>query len=119
MDYGERFRDALKEFYVELFRARADESQQLNLETIIGLNELAKRRHDELHQDIYADVRADRLQEQNVSSLPNVNREVYNSHANLLLALATRTLADEELEVLELLPVTSGQQPNRWIGKSL
>ncbi len=109
MDYGERFRDALKEFYVELFRARADESQQLDLETIIGLNELAKRRHDELHQDIYADVRADRLQEQNVSSLLNVNREIYNSHANLLLALATRTLADEELEVLELLPVTSGQ----------
>ncbi len=59
------------------------------------------------HRDIYAGVRGNRLQAQSVCSLLNVNREIYNSHTSL--QLATRTLAEEALEVLELLPVTGAR----------
>ncbi len=102
-DYGGRFRDLLKEFYGELFGLRRGRDENPpSLEDFLRLSRLIRQRHDEVHQDIYNDVRTDRLQERDISSLLNVNREVQNSNRALLLALATRLLPDADEETIEL-----------------
>jgi len=101
--YGERVRELLAEFYSELFRLRPTLDAVPSSEDLVRLSQLARRRHDELHGEIYDDVRADRLGERDISSLLNVNRELWNSHRALLFALATRLLPQADEDTLELL----------------
>jgi len=102
--YGQRLRDVLTEFYLALFAIRGGESDAVTIEDIIELNQLVHRGHEEIHRTIYADIRRDRLEEQDISSLLNANRELYISCRALLLALAAFALPREQLEALEVLP---------------
>ncbi len=111
--YGNRIREAMGEFYGRLFKLRhapaADGGRAAavpELEDLIDLNQLAHRRHEELHAAIYEDVRADRLDEDEdeISSVLNANRELFNSNRALLLAIATITLPPEQAAMFDLLP---------------
>jgi len=102
--YGQRFRDVLTEFNLALFGVRSSAEDQVTLDDIIGLNQLVHRGHDEVHKTVYADIRHDRLEEDDISSLLNVNREIFVSCRALLTAIAAYVLAAEQLETLETLP---------------
>jgi phosphate:Na+ symporter len=102
--YGQRFRDVLTEFYLALYAVRRTESDRMTLEDIIELNQLAHRGHEEVHRTIYGDVRRNRLEEDDISSLLNANREIFLSCRALLTAIAALTLPQEQVETLEVLP---------------
>jgi len=102
--YGQRLRDVLTEFYLALYAVRDAESYRVTLEDIIELNRLAHRGHEEIHRTIYADVRSGRLEEDDISSLLNANRELFLSCRSLLTAIAALVLPQEQVETLEVLP---------------
>ncbi len=102
--YGQRFRDVLTEFYLALYAVRRTESDRMTLEDIIELNQLAHRGHEEIHRTIYSDVRRNRLEEDDISSLLNANREIFLSCRALLTAIAALALPQEQVETLEVLP---------------
>ncbi len=104
ISYGQRLRDALTEFYLSLFSLRESEKDALTLEDIIALNQLAHRGHDEIHRTIYEDIRRDRLDQADISSLLNANREMLTSCRSLTAAIAAYELRTEQLEALETLP---------------
>ncbi len=102
--YGQRLRDVLTEFYLALYAVRDAESYRVTLEDIIELNRLAHRGHEEIHRTIYSDVRHGRLEEDDISSLLNANRELFLSCRSLLTAIAALALPQEQVETLEVLP---------------
>ncbi len=109
--YDSRFREIMEDFYTRLFQLRrAPTTDQAGggpeLEDLIVLNQLAHQRHKELHASIYEDVRADRLNEEEISSLLNANRELFNSNRALLSAIATITLPLEQAATFDLLPAS-------------
>lgn len=109
--YGNRFREIMSEFYTRLFLLRHGPTAERadggpELEDLIVLNQLAHQRHEELHTAIYEDVRADRLDEDEISSLLNANRELFNSNRALLSAIATITLPPEQAATFDLLPTS-------------
>ncbi|MDH3640662.1 MAG: Na/Pi symporter [Gammaproteobacteria bacterium] len=113
-DYASHARDIMEEIYGQIFKLRhgaqqgeAAERGYPKLEDIIVLNQLAHLRHDEMHASIYDDVRAGRLDKGSISSLLNVNRELFNSNRSLLAAIATATLPPDQVETLELLPASA------------
>jgi len=102
--YGQRLRDVLTEFYLALYAVRDAETDHVTLEDIIELNQLVHRGHEEIHRTIYTDIRHKRLEEDDISSLLNANREIFTSCRALLMALAALVLPREQLETLEVLP---------------
>jgi phosphate:Na+ symporter len=109
--YGNRFREIMSEFYARLFLLRHGPTAERadggpELEDLIVLSQLAHQRHEELHTAIYEDVRADRLDEDEISSLLNANRELFNSNRALLSAIATITLPPEQAATFDLLPTS-------------
>ena len=102
--YGHRLRDLLSEFYLALYAIRDRNEDSLALEDIVELNRLIHRGHDEIHRTIFTDIRHDRLEEADISSVLNANRELYSSCRSLLHAIAIFVLPAEQLDTLELLP---------------
>lgn len=102
--YGQRLRDVLTEFYLALYAIRDRDGSAVTLEDIIDLNQLIHRDHDEIHRTIYTDIRRDRLEEGDISSVLNANRELSSSCRSLLTAIAAFTLTPEQLQTLEALP---------------
>ena len=102
--YGQRFRDVLTEFYLSLFAIRKTDEATLLLEDLIELMRLVHRGHDDMHSTIYADIRHNQLDEGDISSLLNVNREVFYSCRSLLTAIAAFAFPPESLEIIESLP---------------
>ncbi|MDA1075013.1 MAG: Na/Pi symporter [Proteobacteria bacterium] len=102
--YGQRFRDVFTEFYLTLFGMRDSDEKVLVLDDFIRLSQLAHRVHDEMHLAIYADIRTDSLDEGDISSLLNTNRELFVSARALISAIAIYVLPAEQLDALETLP---------------
>jgi phosphate:Na+ symporter len=102
--YGQRLRDVLTEFYLAVYAIRDRQGDRVSLEDIIELNQLIHRGHDEIHRTVYTDIRRNRLEEGDISSLLNANRELFVSCRALLTALAAYVLPSEQLETLETLP---------------
>ena len=74
------------------------------LEEVIELMQLVHRGHDEIHSTIYTDIKRDQLDEGDISSLLNVNRETFYSCRSLIMAIAAYALTLENVETLENLP---------------
>jgi phosphate:Na+ symporter len=102
--YGQRFRDVLTEFYLALYAIRDREDDPVSLEDIFELNQLFQRGHEEVHRTIYTDIRRNRLQEGDISSLLNANRELFASCRAIVTAIAVYALAPEQMDALERLP---------------
>jgi phosphate:Na+ symporter len=104
--YGQRVRDVITGFNLALFSIRAEDSDELLLEDFIKLEQQVHRDHDEIHRTIYADIRRNRLDEGDISSLLNVNRELFASCRALIMALAVYALSPEQTATLEELPAS-------------
>jgi hypothetical protein len=102
--YGQRFRDVLTEFYLALYSIRDQADDSVSLDDVIGLHQLFHRGHEEIHRTIYTDIRLDRLEEGDISSLLNANRELFASCRALVTAIAVYALQPEQVEALETLP---------------
>jgi phosphate:Na+ symporter len=102
--YGQRFRDVLTEFYLALFAVRDTDDGTLAIEDLIELNQLFHRGHEELHRTIYTDTRRGRIEEEDISSLLNANRELFTSCRALMAAIAVFVLPPEQADTFESLP---------------
>jgi phosphate:Na+ symporter len=102
--YGQRFRDVLTEFYLALFAIRTRDEDAVSLEDIIELNQLFHRGHEEIHRTIFDDIRRGRLEEEDISSLLNANRELFTSCRALVSAVAVFVLPPEQADTFESLP---------------
>lgn len=85
--YLDHFRSTMGAFYAELYRLRsAPDSQPIEQDYTALLARISDW-HDQLHREIYADIHASKLDDYEISSLLNVNREVFNSNIALVGAL--------------------------------
>ena len=93
--YYNQFREAEREFYEALNSLRAAELPAHRFETLVEIKNKSEEIHRRMHKRILHEVSHNELDEVEISTLLNVNRELYNSHQSLLSALAD-TLLDME-----------------------
>ena len=105
--YLQHVHSVMTTLYGELFTLRGTEGDAPLAEDLAEIIREAHARHDQLHQDIFSDIRAARVSDHVVSSLLNVNRELLNSNLALLTALAHFYLSEDQAESIALLPGNS------------
>lgn len=93
--YG-HFRKGELEFYSLVSSLIQVDSAPLYLERLVELKELAERGHGDMHTLIYQDVLGATHSELEISTLLNVNRELFVSKQSFLRALASTLLSQEQ-----------------------
>lgn len=103
--YAEHFRQAVREFCDSLDPVAHTELEALRFETLVALKNKAEQIHKRLHQHIYDEVARGELSRIEISTLLNVNREVYVSNLSLISALADAMLGMEAADEFESIKV--------------
>ncbi|MDX1405980.1 MAG: Na/Pi symporter [Woeseiaceae bacterium] len=102
-----RFRGAAQEFFEALRSLRNAETPSHRFEMLVGLKNRNESLHSRMHAEIYHEVAVDALSEVQISTLLNVNRELYHSNQSLLSSLADLLLDNESAADYESIPVTT------------
>jgi phosphate:Na+ symporter len=102
--YLEHFRSVMTSFYDDLYRLRRIEQGGIEIEDLVEAIQEVRRRHDQIHREIYASISEGRLRETEISSLLNVNREMLSSNLALLTALRDFHLEPAQAETVRQLP---------------
>jgi phosphate:Na+ symporter len=100
------YRDAAGEFFTALERLRGVEQPSHRFESLVELKNKNEALHAKLHADIYHEVALGRMSEVQISTLLNVNRELYSSNHNLLASLANVILDLESAADYDSIPVS-------------
>lgn len=103
--YTDRFRNETQQFVTDIYQLRAANAETIAFEDLAAALQAAHRRHDAAHDDVYAGVRDNRIDESKVSSLLNVIRELLRANESLVFALGDYYLDPAEADDLERLPV--------------
>jgi len=109
--YFGQFRELLRDFYETASRIRADDNAQLRFEHLVKLKQLSRTLHERMHRRIYDEVTRNELNRGEISTLLNVNREVYASNQSMLAALADIMLDEISAEDFASLPESSASPP--------
>jgi phosphate:Na+ symporter len=96
----EHFKSVMTEFYSEVYRLRGEEEVLAVIEDFAQLLNRIQAWHEQLHRAIYADIHAGKLEDSEISSLLNVNRELQNSNIALVVALQEFCLDEDEAATL-------------------
>ena len=99
-----RFRQAADEFYELLSALQTAQSSSHRFEMLVELKSKNEESHAALHKEIYRQVADNHLNEGQISTLLNVNREFYLSCQSLLSALADALLDTHSATDFESLP---------------
>jgi phosphate:Na+ symporter len=105
--YHGRFRSTVERFYFSLDGLRKTTTQSHAFELLVDLKNFNESLHAAMHAEIYREVSAGQLEEEQISTLLNVNREVYLSNQSLLEAIAETVLDMESARDYESLPTQS------------
>jgi phosphate:Na+ symporter len=92
--YGQ-FREAAREFYEALDTLRTPDIPALRFESLIELKNKSESVHERMHRRIYDEVSRGELSEVEISTLLNVNRELFVASQSLISALADALLNTE------------------------
>lgn len=98
------FRDAVQQAHQLLAGLHETDHPAATFELLVDMKSNNEASHEALHADIYHDVEAGELSEQQISTLLNVNRELYTAHRSLLIALANVLLEPPAAADFEGLP---------------
>ncbi len=101
----DRFRDAVDEFYELSGSLRQAETPSHRFEVLVALKNKNEEVHASAHANIYREVSLGQLNEVQISTLLNVNREIYSSNHSLLAALADTLLDMQGAADYESIPV--------------
>lgn len=101
------FRDSAKAFFTELNKLRDVEQPSHRFESLVELKNMNEALHAKLHADIYHEVALGQLSELKISTLLNVNRELYSSNQSLLASLADLLLDANSAADYEGIPVSN------------
>jgi phosphate:Na+ symporter len=99
------FRDSSQEFFAALDHLRDAEEPSHRFESLVELKTKNEALHAKLHADIHGEVATGQLSDVEISTLLNVNRELYLSNQSLLASLADLLLEAERAAAYESLPV--------------
>jgi phosphate:Na+ symporter len=97
--YG-RFRLDLDTFYRAVNGLKNVDVDSVRFERLAELLAKNSTMHDEMHQNIYQEATLGDLNAVEISTLLNVNRELFTSNQSLILAIADATLAPDKSEDL-------------------
>jgi phosphate:Na+ symporter len=100
-----RFRDAAAEFYAAFHALKAATSDVHRFEMLVELKGRNESLHARLHSEIHHEVSVGKLSEVQISTLLNVNRELYLSNQGLLAAVADAELEPHRADDFESIPV--------------
>lgn len=90
--YYHQFREIVREFYESMDSLEASELPALRFEGLVELKNKSEALHQRMHRRIYDEVERGELSRVEVSTLLNVNRELYVSNLSLISALADALL---------------------------
>lgn len=100
-----RFRDSARDFYQHLATMKSASSSSHQFEMLVEMKTLNEAHHSALHAAILEAVGSDLLTEVQISTLLNVNRELYLSNQSLLSALAEALLDTHSATDFQSIPV--------------
>lgn len=100
----ESLREQAGGFYARLESLWQLESAQARFAELAALADENHQDYEKRMRDIYRNARRERLEESEISTLLNVNREFYSSNKALLIALKDLLLPPEAAEELSALP---------------
>ncbi len=90
--YFGQFREAAREFYEALDSLRTSDLPAVRFETLIEIKNKSETVHGRMHRRIYDEVARGELSEVEISTLLNVNRELFVANQSLISALADALL---------------------------
>ena len=106
--YYQRFRELVDEYYKELPHVRDVDFEPLVFEYLVQIKAKNEALHDALHKDIYRTAGSGSISEVEISTVLNVNREIYTSNIGLLDAISNSVLKPGELRDFQSLPTGGG-----------
>lgn len=98
--FDTRFRVITRAFLTDIFTLRAENENSIPFESLLSLMRRTEEQHTDLHKEIFADVRAGTISSKHVSSLLNVNREIYVCQRSMILALCYFYLNEAQAEAV-------------------
>jgi len=101
--YGQ-FRTSAERFYFSLDGLRKATTQSHAFELLVDLKSFSESLHAAMHTQIYKEIGQGQLEDTQISTLLNVNRELYLSNQSLLEAIADAVLDMESARDYESLP---------------
>jgi phosphate:Na+ symporter len=102
-----KFQGAVQDFFQAVDSLRAAETPSHRFEILVELKNRNESLHSKMHAEIYHEVALDALSEVQISTLLNVNRELYSSNQSLLASLADLLLDSESAADYESIPVST------------
>ena len=101
------FRQSVAEFYQRIESLKVAGIPSLRFEVLVQLKDLNEELHSRMHTRIYQEIHDGELEEVEISTLLNVNRELYISNQSVLTALADALLDERAAEEYGSIPVTA------------
>jgi phosphate:Na+ symporter len=102
--YYHQFREIVREFYESLDALKDTELPALRFERLVDLKNTSESLHQRMHRRIYDEVERGDLGRVEISTLLNVNRELYVSNLSLISALADALLDMESADDFASIP---------------
>ncbi len=102
--YLGQFRESVRDFYEAASRINAEDVASVRFENLAKLKQEVRQAHERMHQRIYDEIGRGELDRGEISTLLNVNREIYASNQGLVAALADTLLDEESAEDFASLP---------------
>lgn len=102
--YLQHVQSVMTAFYTELYQLRRANETEVLFEDLVETFQNVHEWHDQLHKDIFDDIRSSRISDTEISSCLNVNREILNSNVSLLMALSHYQLDTEQAETIARMP---------------
>ncbi|MGI9222761.1 MAG: Na/Pi cotransporter family protein [Woeseiaceae bacterium] len=99
--YLDRFKLVMQDFYRDLYQLPENSESQTALQDYMDLLERARERKREIRDQAYQDIHSGQLDDTEISSLLNVNREILNSSTSLATALQEYNLEKREAVVID------------------
>ena len=102
--YFHQFREVVREFYESLSSLRDAELPTLRFERLVDVKNKSEDLHQRMHRRIYDEVERGELGRGEISTLLNVNRELYVSNLSLISALADALLDMDSADEFASIP---------------
>ena len=100
-DFYELIRKQLTEMYVELIKLSSFENNTTSFEKLFKLLEKVKTQYEDRMDDAFKEAGKDKLKEVDISTLFNVNRELYASCKSIIFSMKDFLLDAEHVKTFE------------------
>jgi len=104
--YTRYFQESVRVFYAVVAGLAQADLEPLRFEALVNLKTTSEGLHENLHKRIYDEATRGKLSQIEISTLLNVNREMYVSNQGLISSLADTLLGMDAADDFESIPAT-------------